>query len=98
MSLEPYLFQAKQTEVSQPFFIGEVLQPFLWPSSGLSHTVSCLSVLRTPEVAAVLQVESRENRVEGEDDLSCPAGDAFFDAAQKAIGFLSWERTLLAHS
>lgn len=42
MSLEPYLFQSKQTDVSQLFCIGAVLQPFLWPSSGLIPQVNVL--------------------------------------------------------
>lgn len=72
VSLEPYPFQAKKTKVSQPFFIGQVFQPFLWPSSGLSCTGSCLSVLKNPEVAAGLQLESHENRVERENYLLFP--------------------------
>lgn len=46
-------------------------------------------MLRTPEEAAIFQLESHENRVEGENHVPCPAGDAFFDATQDAIGFLS---------
>uniref|UniRef100_U3ID95 UDP-N-acetylglucosamine pyrophosphorylase 1 like 1 n=1 Tax=Anas platyrhynchos platyrhynchos TaxID=8840 RepID=U3ID95_ANAPP len=45
-------------------------------------------VLGAPGLNTVLQVESHESRVEGENPLPHPAGHASFDAAQDAVGFL----------
>ncbi|KAK4811179.1 hypothetical protein QYF61_019810 [Mycteria americana] len=93
-------FQAEQPQLSEPFFIGEVLQPsdhFCGTSSGLALTGPSLSCTGAPELDAVLQVGSQESGVEGENHLPRPAGHASFDTAQDTIGFLGCERTLLAH-
>lgn len=47
-------------------------------------------MLRTPEEAAIFQLESHENRVEGKITSPALLVMHFFDAAQDAIGFLSW--------
>ncbi|PKU43223.1 hypothetical protein llap_6461 [Limosa lapponica baueri] len=47
---------------------------------------------------AVLQVESHQSRIEGQNYLPRSAGHASFDAAQDMVGFLGCKHTLLAHT
>jgi len=50
-----------------------------------------------PEVGAVLQVGSHENRVEGQNHLPWPTCHASLDATQDTVGLLGCKYTLLAH-
>ncbi|KAK4810853.1 LOW QUALITY PROTEIN: hypothetical protein QYF61_008825 [Mycteria americana] len=100
VSLEPSLLQAKQPQLSQPFFIGEVFHPsdrFCGPPLDPRQQVHVLLVLRTPELDAILQVGSHQRGVEGQNHLPRPAGHASLYAAQDTVGFLGCERTLPAH-
>ncbi|RMC05088.1 hypothetical protein DUI87_18270 [Hirundo rustica rustica] len=58
LTLKPSLFQAKQYQLSQSFLTGEVLQPSDHLGSPLEslQQVHVLSVLRTPELDAALQI------------------------------------------
>ncbi|KAK4830718.1 hypothetical protein QYF61_013168 [Mycteria americana] len=98
--LEPSLLQAKQTQLSQPIFVGEVLQP-----SDHLHG-SCLDSLQqdhvllmlgAPELDAVLQVRSHQSRVEEKNHLPQPADHVSFYAAQDTVGFLGCKCILPAH-
>jgi len=53
-------------------------------------------VLGAPELNTILQVGSRENRVEGQNHLPQPAGHASLDATQRTVGLLGCKHTLLA--
>ncbi|KAK4816767.1 hypothetical protein QYF61_022765 [Mycteria americana] len=58
VSPEPSLLQAEQPQLSQPFLIGEVLQPshhFCGPPLDLLQQLHVFPVLRAPELDAVLQ-------------------------------------------
>ncbi|KAK4816043.1 hypothetical protein QYF61_011051 [Mycteria americana] len=95
-----FRLSAEQPQLSQPFLIGEVLQPpdhFCGPPLDLLQQVHVFPVLRAPELDAVLQVGSHQSRGEGQDHLPQPTGHASFDAAQDMVGFLGCKRTLLAH-
>ncbi|KAK4831476.1 hypothetical protein QYF61_017724 [Mycteria americana] len=100
VSLEPSLLQAEQPQLSQPIFIGEVLQPSDHlcglPLDSLQQ-VHVLFMLGAPELDAVLQVESHQSGAEGQNHLCRPAGHASFYAAQDTVGLLGCERTLSAH-
>ena len=90
-----------KSQLSQPFLIGEVLQPsdhFCGPPLDLLQQVHVFLVLRTPELNAVLQVRSHQSRVEGQNHLSRPAGHASPDAAQDTVGPLGCQRTFWAAS
>ncbi|KAK4829697.1 hypothetical protein QYF61_006072 [Mycteria americana] len=87
VSPQPSLLQVEQPQLSQPFFI---------PSSGPT-LVHIFPELRTPELHAVLQVGSHQNRVEGQNHLPQPAGHASLDAAQDTVGLLGCECSLVAH-
>ena len=50
-----------------------------------------------PELGAVLQVGSHENRVEGQNHLPWPTCHASLDATQDTVGLLGCKYTLLAH-
>ncbi|KAK4822675.1 hypothetical protein QYF61_019042 [Mycteria americana] len=100
VSPEPSLLQAKQPQLSQPVFIGVVLQPsdhLCGPPLDSLQQVHVLLMLGTPEPNAVLQVGSHESRVEGENHLPRPAGHASFDAAQDTVGLLGCKHTLPGH-
>ncbi|KAK4817066.1 hypothetical protein QYF61_027095 [Mycteria americana] len=91
--------RAEQPQLSQPVLIGEVFHPsdhFCGPPLDLL-LVHVLPVLSTPELDAVLQVGSRQSKVEGQSHLPGPAGHASFDAAQDMAAFLGCECTLPAH-
>ncbi|PKU46894.1 hypothetical protein llap_2788 [Limosa lapponica baueri] len=62
-----------------------------------NYEVHVFPVLRAPELDTVLQVESHQSGVEGENLFPKPAGHASFDAAQDAVGLLGCKSTLLAH-
>ena len=51
-------------------------------------------VLRDPELDAVLQVGTRQSRVEGQNHLPLPAGHTSLDTAQNTIGRLLLTRKL----
>ncbi|XP_068253163.1 ubiquitin-conjugating enzyme E2 W isoform X1 [Nyctibius grandis] len=100
VSPEPSLLQAEEPQLSQPVFIGEVLQPFdhhRGPPLDSFQQLHVLLMLGAPEMNAVLQVGSHESRVKGQNHLPRRAGRASFDAAQDMVGFLGCERTLPAH-
>ncbi|PKU42315.1 rna-directed dna polymerase from mobile element jockey-like [Limosa lapponica baueri] len=59
--------------------------------------IHVLPMLRTSELDAVLQVESHQSRVEGQNHLPQPAGRNSFDAAQDAVVWLGCQHTMLAH-
>ncbi|KAK4826482.1 hypothetical protein QYF61_009478 [Mycteria americana] len=100
VSPEPSLLQAEQPPLSQPFFIGEVLQPSDhlrgFPLDPLQQ-LHVFPVLRAPELEAALQVGSHQSRAEEQNHLPQPAGHASFDAAQDIVGCLGCECTLSAH-
>ncbi|KAJ7404970.1 hypothetical protein WISP_142284 [Willisornis vidua] len=52
--------------------------------------VHVLFIVGTPELDAVLQVESHKNRVEEENHLPGPVGHVPFDTAQDMLGFLGY--------
>jgi len=54
-------------------------------------------VLRAPELDAGLQVESHQNRAEGQNHIPLPAGHASLDAAQDTAVFLDCKCTLPGH-
>ncbi|KAK4825592.1 hypothetical protein QYF61_000681 [Mycteria americana] len=92
--------RAEQPQLSQPFLIGEVFHPsdhFHGPPLDLLQQLHVFPVLRTPELDAVLQVESHQGRVEGQNRLPRPAGHASFDAAQDTVGFLGCRCTFPSH-
>ncbi|KAK4832092.1 hypothetical protein QYF61_020707 [Mycteria americana] len=100
VSSEPPLLQAEQPQLSQPVFIGEVLQPsdpLHGPPLDSFQQVHVLLMLGAPELNAVLRVGSHESGVEGENHLPRPAGPASFDAAQDTVGFLGCKHTLPGH-
>jgi len=71
--LEPSLLQAQQPPLSQPFLIGEMLQPsdhFCSPPLDLLQQVHVFPVLRAPELDTGLQVGSHQSRVEEQNHLS----------------------------
>ncbi|KAK4825882.1 hypothetical protein QYF61_003156 [Mycteria americana] len=79
---------------------GEVFHPsdhFCGPPLDPFQQLHVFHVLRTPELDAVLQVESHQSRVEGQNHLPRPAGHASFDADQDTVGLPGCKRTLLAH-
>ncbi|KAK4815122.1 hypothetical protein QYF61_017397 [Mycteria americana] len=70
---------------------------FRGPPLDLLQQLHVLLVLRAPELGAVLQVGSHQNRAESQNHLPRPAGHAALDAAQDTVGLLGCERTLSAH-
>ena len=100
MSLEPSLLQAEQAQLSQPFLVGEVLQPldhFGGPPLAPLQQVHVFPVLRSPDLDTGLQVGSHQRRVEQQNPLSRPAGHASLDAAQDTVGLLGCKQTLPGH-
>jgi len=95
-SLEPSLFQAKQAQLPQPFFIKEVRQ-----ASGLLHGTSMdtlqqfhvLSVLGIPGLNTVLQLGSHKG--EGDTPFPLPAGPPSFNAAQDKVVLSGCKRAIL---
>jgi len=72
VSLEPSLLQVEQPQRSQPFLIGEVFQHsdhFLGPPLDPLQQAYVCPVPRAPELDAVLQVESHQSGVEGQNLL-----------------------------
>ncbi|KAK4813670.1 hypothetical protein QYF61_017637, partial [Mycteria americana] len=68
VSPEPSLLQAEQPQLSQPVFIGEVLQPshhLRGPPLDSLQQVHVLLMLGAPELDTVLQVGSHKSGVEG---------------------------------
>ncbi|KAK4821962.1 hypothetical protein QYF61_004966 [Mycteria americana] len=100
VSPQPSLLQAEQSQLSQPVFTGEVLQPldhFHGSPLDLPQQVHVLLMLGAPELDAALQVGSHKSGVEGQNHLPRPAGHAPFDAGQDTVGFLGCRRTLPGH-
>ena len=65
VSLEPYLLQAEQRQLSQPFLTGEVLHPsghLCGPPLEPLQQLHVFPVLRAPELDAGLQVGSQQSR------------------------------------
>ncbi|KAK4828307.1 LOW QUALITY PROTEIN: hypothetical protein QYF61_025319 [Mycteria americana] len=97
---EPSLLQAEQPQLSQPVFIGEVLQhPYhlCGPPLGSLQQVHVLLMLGAPQLNTVLQVGSHKSGVEGQNHLPQPTSHTSFDAAQDATGFVGCKCTLLGH-
>jgi len=65
------------------------------PPLGPLQQLSVL-VLRAPELDTILQMVSHESRVEGQNHLPWPAGQASLDGSQDTVGFLGCEHTLPA--
>jgi len=94
------LLSAKQTQLPQPFFIGEVLQHSDHLRSSSLDSLQQLHiflVLGAPGLDTVFQMGPQESRVEGDNHLLLPAGYSSFDAAQDTPGVLGGKSTLLAH-
>ena len=66
-------------------------------SSGPAPTGPCPPCAGDPRAGRSAPGGSQQSRAEGENPLPQPAGHAAGDAAQDTVGFLSCERTLLAH-
>jgi len=69
VSLEPSLLQVEQPQLSQPFLIGEVLQPsdrLHEHPLDLLQQVHVFVVLSAPELDAGLQMGSHQSRAEGQ--------------------------------
>ena len=82
--LEPSLL-AEEPQLSQPVPTEEVLEPsghLCGPALDLLQQFDVLLMLRTTELDTVLQVESHESRVEGQNHLPRPAGHTSLDATQ----------------
>lgn len=78
----------------------DVLQPsdqLHGPYLDLFQEVHALSVLGTPGLDAVLQVQSHEGGAEGQNPLSSAVPTAL-DAAQGTIGFVGCKCTLPGHA
>ena len=100
LSPEPFLLQAKQPPLSQPFLIGDVFHPsdhFYGPPLDPLQWVHVFPVLRAPGLDLILQVGSHNSGVEGQIHLPWPAGYAYFDVAQDLVDLLGHERTLSSH-
>lgn len=96
-SLNPTLLQSEHPQFSQPFLIGQILQPsghFCGSSVDILQYAHALLVLRTPEMDTALQAVSHQSRVEGPHHL---ADHASFDAVQEAAGLLDYKCTLPAY-
>ena len=88
----PSLLQAEQAQLSQPVFIGRVLQPsdhLCGSPLDLFQKLHNFLQLGAPGLDTVLQMGPHEGRVEGANDLPHPAGHLPFDAAQDTVGLLS---------
>jgi len=73
------LLQAEQTQLPQPVFVGELLEPLdhlLGPPLTLVQHIRVPPMLGAPELDAGLQVGSHEGRVKGQNHLPRPAGTA----------------------
>ncbi|KAK4831900.1 hypothetical protein QYF61_020047 [Mycteria americana] len=100
VSPEPSLLQAEQPQLSQPVFIGKVLQlsdHLRGPPLDLLQQVHVLLMLGAPELDTVLHTGSHRSGADRENHLPQPADHASFDAAQDMVGFPGSERTLPGH-
>ena len=91
------LLQAKQ---SQPFTIGEVLQPSDQLSGPHldSHQQLCIFlVLCLPGLDTVFQMGPHRGSTEGDKHLLLPASHTSYDSAQDTIGLLGCKSAPLAH-
>ena len=91
------LLQAKQAQLLQPFFIGELLQsffvPFFWDPLQQLHIIL---VMRVPSLDAEFWTGPQKGRTEEESHLSLSALQSSFDAAQDTTGLPGYRCTLLA--
>ena len=98
--MELSLIQAKQAQFSEPFLVGEMLQPsdhLSGPPLEPLQELHILPVVGVPDLDAVLQMGPHKSRVEGYYHLPLTAGLSFFNAAQDTVGLPGCKRTLLAH-
>ncbi|KAJ7401573.1 hypothetical protein BTVI_94439 [Pitangus sulphuratus] len=80
-----YSALAKHALLSQPFFVREILQTSTHPYSPSLDPLQQFLVfleLGSPELDTALQMWPHQGRVEGQDHLPQPAGDAFPKALQ----------------
>lgn len=92
--------ESKQPPLSQPLFIGEMLQPPDNPCGSPLHQLQpwlFFLMLRALELNTVLKLESHKNREQRENHLLQSSGHAAYDAAQYMIGFLGCNHVLAAH-
>ena len=84
VSLEPSLSWRAPALSACPHTGGApALWSSLWPTSGPLQQLHILLVLRAPELDAVFQVGSPESRVEEQNHLPWPSGNASLDATQE---------------
>lgn len=92
------LLQAGQSELSQPFLTGEVLQT-LDHLSGLPldsfQYVHAFDLLRSAKLDSVLP---HQCWVEQKEHLSCPAGDTSPNATKTTVSLVCSKNTLLTHA
>ena len=77
VSPEPFILQAKQAQLPQSFFTGEVLQPFYHsrcPFLDLIQHHLIHLMLGAPGLDEVLQRDLHNSRVKGDNHLPHPAG------------------------
>jgi len=75
----------------------QVLYSFCGPLLDSLQEILVFLVLGSPELDTILQVRPNQGRVEGEDHLPWPVGQAPFKAPQDPTGLLGQLGTLLAH-
>ena len=100
VSSEPSRLQAEKPQLTQPAFVGEVLQPsdhLHGPSVDLLQQSHVLLVLGAPGLIAVLQLGSHKSRIEGQNHLPWSASHISLDATLDTVGFLGCKCTLSAH-
>ncbi|KAK4826954.1 hypothetical protein QYF61_012803 [Mycteria americana] len=93
-------FQAKQSQLPQPFLIRLLLQTLhqlRCPSLHMLQHLNVPLVVGGPKLNTVFEVRPHQCRVQGHNHFPNPAGHAIFDTSQDAIGFLGRLGTLLAH-
>ena len=94
------LFQAKETQLHQPFLIREMLcslNHLCGPVLDSLKQFPVLLELRSPELDTVFQMWSHQGRVEGEENLSLPTNYTPYTTSQDAIGLLGHKGTALTH-
>ncbi|KAK4830016.1 hypothetical protein QYF61_008279 [Mycteria americana] len=100
VSPQPPFLQAKQPQFPQPLLIRLLLQTLHQLHCPSLHTLQHLNVslvVRGPKLNTGFEVWPHQCRVQGHDHFPSPAGHAFSDASQDAIGLLGHLGTLLAH-
>jgi len=97
---EPSLLQAEQSQLSQPFLIGEMhrtLHHLHGPLLNSIQYVHVRLVLRSPELDATVRVWPHQYGTEDKDHFPQPASSALSDASQDTIRPLCSKGALLAH-